>query len=152
MEERPAKPNLRMLGRSHVVDMQRLADTISGPVRLSDLANSQMNQLAGQISPSMLMTPPKPAAPTPDQIKSFIDLPTKNLDMMLAELRTEMETLERTAQAIRDHYQAETERLVDAIALVKEAVRLGMETTEEWKTRLEASSGEEIKAKVDPGA
>lgn len=91
-----------------------------------------MNELARDIAaaggPDAYAPPDLREDPTLQQIKSFGELPTKEIDEIIATAESELATLKRDAQAVRDMYVKHTTRIASDIKRLQEGVKLSMET------------------------
>lgn len=62
------------------------------------------------------------------QVMKFGDLPTKELDEIIAAAEAEIASLKRDAQAVRDMYVKHTNRIAADIRRLQEGVKLSMDT------------------------
>ena len=62
------------------------------------------------------------------QVETFGELPTKELDDIVAAAEAEIAALKRDAQAVRDMYVKHTQRIAADIKRLQEGVRLSMDT------------------------
>jgi hypothetical protein len=106
-----------------VVDMGSLAREIS------DLA-------ANSSAPSDYGPPEVRADTTFKQVLSFGELPTREIDDLLARLKAEMAEFESDAQAVRDLYQKHTSRIVAGMQRLQDEVRLSMDTMKTLRDQL----------------
>lgn len=109
-----------------VLDMRRLAAEIDDEVESSNkrpgpeeyAPRSLRNQLGQQSNLPVT------------QIMSFGELPTKELDEIVAAAEAEIARLKADAQAVRDLYTKHTSRIAADIKRLQEGVRLSMKTME----------------------
>lgn len=65
------------------------------------------------------------------QVKSFGELPTKEIDEMIAKAKADIAKLEEKGQAVRDVYVKHTGQIMEAIKTLQETVQLGMKTLDQ---------------------
>jgi hypothetical protein len=66
--------------------------------------------------------------PAVRHIATFGEMPTKEIDEIIAAAKAEVAELERTAQLVRNMYVKCTDRITADVKRLREGVRLGMET------------------------
>lgn len=119
------KPKLYPNERTEpIVDLNRLASTMGqgqigqgqgiaqGPLEYAPLAVRERE---------LEMLPIK-------QVLTFGELPTKELDDIVAAVEAELAALKKEAQVVRDLYVKHTTRIADDMKRLQEGVRLSMET------------------------
>jgi hypothetical protein len=140
----------------------------SGETKMSD--SSIASRLRNVIGPAPAPTPIRPRfqeqrkepsiedyAPRKQlepamQIKSFGDLPTKELDEIISAAEAEIAALKLDAQAIRDTYVKNTNRIIADIKRLQEGVRMSMETMKQLREQCRQLNEEgEPAKKLEPG-
>lgn len=70
-----------------------------------------------------------------DQIKSFGELPTRELDEIVSAAEDEIAALKREAQDLRDMYVRNSVRIASGIRRLQKGVKLSMETMHTLRTQ-----------------
>lgn len=73
-----------------------------------------------------------------DQIKSFGELPTRELDEIVAAAKAEIATLEVDAQEVRDMYVKHTTRITQDIERLRDGIKMSMETLKSLREKIVA--------------
>jgi hypothetical protein len=79
-----------------------------------------------------------PDAPVIEHIARFGELPTKEIDDVIAAAEAEIADLKRDAQAVRDLYSKYTAKLIEDTKRLREGVRLSMETMKQLRDQCQA--------------
>ena len=95
-------------------------------------------QPAPRPAPAVEHYAPKPPVEPAHQIRTFGELPTRELDDIIAAAEAEIALLKKDAQAIRDMYVKHTNRIADDIRRLQEGVRLSMETMKQLRDQCTA--------------
>jgi len=115
-----------------------------------------MNTLARQISKDypngangpLAYAPPavrdRQEEPVADQVKSFGELPTTELDEIVAAAEAEVAALKADAQTIRDLYVKHTSRVARDIDRLREGIKISMTTLQTLREQVVALDGEKI--------
>ena len=132
---------------------QRQEPSFGKPIDMNELARKieedyPQESESPPTSPRDYAPPALRGAPTPpmEQVKTFAELPTKELDEIVTAAEAEIAELKRDAQAVRDMYTKHTQRITADIERLREGVRLSMETMEALRVqclKLDATGGEE---------
>ena len=96
-------------------------------------------QPAPRPAPAVEHYAPKPPIDPVHQIRTFGELPMRELDDIIAAAEAEIALLKKDAQAIRDMYVKHTNRIADDIRRLDEGVRLSMETMKQLATNARRS-------------
>lgn len=96
------------------------------PVSLVEL--SEKIHLDRKSNPVDYAPPPFREDPAILHVKTFGELPTKELDEIMNAVEAEIEALKKEAQAVRDMYMKHTTRITSSIQRLQEGVKLSMET------------------------
>ena len=127
--------NFKALRSEPVVDMKALANKIDRDYPKS--AN-------GPLAYAPPVTRNKQEEPVADQVKSFGELPTRELDEIVASAEAEIAALKADAQSIRDMYVKHTMRVAQDIERLREGIKLSMTTLHTLRTQVGALDGEKI--------
>jgi hypothetical protein len=124
---------------------------------MKDLAQQIGKELAQQIDKPEPIDYAPPAIRNPGgvpgdepavrQIATFGELPTKEIDEIIAAAEAEVEELKRTAQLVRSMYVRCTDRITADVKRLREGVRLSMETMQALREQcLQLNVDEIVKA------
>jgi len=92
----------------------------------------------------------EPEEPMADQVKSFGELPTRELDQIVSAAEAEIAALKLDAQAIRDMYVKHTNRVAADIDRLREGIKVSMVTLNTLRQQItDLDAGVEIKKTIE---
>lgn len=113
------------------------------------LGHPLMNAQPPEMQPARFNPPPRPTAEVLHVVKTFGELPTKEIDDLIEAAENEIAELKREAQGVRNLYTEYTTRITEDIKRLQLGVAASLKTMQELREHC-AKLNEPLNLKAEP--